>query len=157
MPLRRILPLDSVLFFNIGICARLYHWNRFLPLIGVHRMLSVGILFMGVKIILSLFDVKFSWIFGSFAIPLLIAGMIGTLSLLKNNSQQFSYAFPVYILHSLVMQILSVWLKNIFDKQSDYICQYIMLYIMTFLSCIFVAGCIKRISYKFYGLLFGGR
>lgn len=154
-PLRRILPIDSIFFFNCGICVRVW---RLYDIVTYPRMLFlgiVGLILMALKIAFSLHEYSFYWIPGAFSVPFLICGLIGLLSYVRFSIKYSIYSFPIYILHSIFLQFFGMVFGRFISVGSR--TEYVLIYFFTILSCIFVAVIIKRVSSRCYNILFGGR
>ena len=149
-PMRRILPLDAVVFFNVGSCVRMCQLEGLFSTRNAKWSLPLGIMLMMLKIILSLMGCKIAWVFGTLSVPEIILGSMGALSVVKADFGYANYAFPVYMLHSLAMQVISRLLGRFSEM-------YFLLYLMTFLLCVVLADMTKRTMPKCYGILFGGR
>ncbi len=149
-PMRRILPLDAVMFFNVGICVRMCELEGVFSPRNAKWALPLGIMLMMLKIILSLMGCKIAWVFGTLSVPAIVLGSIGALSVVTRILVIANYAFPVYMLHSLVMLFIS----RLLGRFSEI---YFLLYLMTFISCVVLADITKRTMPKCYGILFGGR
>lgn len=152
-PLRRLLPVDAMLFFNVGICFRIYHLEHLFSAKNALLILPLGMAFMALKIGFSMDGVGYAWIFGSVSVPLMIFGMLGVLAFVKNDFAFSRYAFPVYMVLSL---LLLVW-RNLLDKFNQGENWYLLLYLVTFLSCILFADATRRLFPKCYNVIFGGR